>query len=438
MKTYQKMTREELLKEKEKLENAYEEIKAKGLALDMSRGKPGADQLELSMGMMDCLDSKTEIISENGTDLRNYGIVDGIPEAKQLMADMAGVKPENVIVYGNSSLNIMYDQIARAELFGYCGSTPWSKLDKVKFLCPVPGYDRHFAVTEDFGIEMINIPMTENGPDMDLVEKYVNNDPSVKGIWCVPQYSNPQGIVYSDETVYRFAALKPAAEDFRIFWDNAYSVHHLYDDREVDIPEILSECEKAGNPDMVFEFASTSKVTFPGAGIAAIATSKKNLDDIKKHLSLQTIGYDKINQLRHVKFLKDIDGVREHMRKQAEIIQPKFELVERYLTKETKVYGIGKWIKPRGGYFISFEALPGCAKKIVAKCKEAGVVLTGAGAPFPYGKDPDDSVIRIAPTYPSLEELEEAVKVFVTVVRLVSAENLLEEGEFVRPCQKGA
>lgn len=285
---------------------------------------------------------------------------------------------------------------------------------------------------------MINIPMTENGPDMDLVEKYVNNDPSVKGIWCVPQYSNPQGIVYSDETVYRFAALKPAAEDFRIFWDNAYSVHHLYDDREVDIPEILSECEKAGNPDMVFEFASTSKVTFPGAGIAAIATSKKNLDDIKKHLSLQTIGYDKINQLRHVKFLKDIDGVREHMRKQAEIIQPKFELVERYLTKETKVYGIGKWIKPRGGYFISFEALPGCAKKIVAKCKEAGVVLTGAGAPFPYGKDPDDSVIRIAPTYPSLEELEEAVKVFVTVVRLVSAENLLEEEKFVRPCQKGA
>lgn len=438
MKTYQEMTREELMKEKEKLENAYEEIKAKGLALDMSRGKPGADQLELSMGMMDCLDSKTEIISENGTDLRNYGIVDGIPEAKQLMADMAGVKPENVIVYGNSSLNIMYDQIARAELFGYCGGTPWSKLDKVKFLCPVPGYDRHFAVTEDFGIEMINIPMTENGPDMDLVEKYVNNDPAVKGIWCVPQYSNPQGIVYSDETVYRFAALKPAAEDFRIFWDNAYSVHHLYDDREVDIPEILSECEKAGNPDMVFEFASTSKVTFPGAGIAAIATSKKNLDDIKKHLSLQTIGYDKINQLRHVKFLKDIDGVREHMRKQAEIIQPKFELVERYLTKETKVYGIGKWIKPRGGYFISFEALPGCAKKIVAKCKEAGVVLTGAGAPFPYGKDPDDSVIRIAPTYPSLEELEEAVKVFVTVVRLVSAENLLEEEKFVRPCQKGA
>lgn len=438
MKTYQEMTREELMKEKEKLENAYEEIKAKGLALDMSRGKPGADQLELSMGMMDCLDSKTEIISENGTDLRNYGIVDGIPEAKQLMADMAGVKPENVIVYGNSSLNIMYDQIARAELFGYCGGTPWSKLDKVKFLCPVPGYDRHFAVTEDFGIEMINIPMTENGPDMDLVEKYVNNDPAVKGIWCVPQYSNPQGIVYSDETVYRFAALKPAAEDFRIFWDNAYSVHHLYDDREVDIPEILSECEKAGNPDMVFEFASTSKVTFPGAGIAAIATSKKNLDDIKKHLSLQTIGYDKINQLRHVKFLKDIDGVREHMRKQAEIIQPKFELVERYLTKETKVYGIGKWIKPRGGYFISFEALPGCAKKIVAKCKEAGVVLTGAGAPFPYGKDSDDSVIRIAPTYPSLEELEEAVKVFVTVVRLVSAENLLEEEKFVRPCQKGA
>ncbi len=437
MKTYQEMSKGELLKEKAELEAAYAKIKEEGLALDMSRGKPGADQLELSMGMMDCLDSRTDIFSENGTDLRNYGVLDGIPEARKLMADMAGVKPENVIVYGNSSLNIMYDQIARAELFGYCGSTPWSKLDKVKFLCPVPGYDRHFAITEDFGIEMINIPMTENGPDMDLVEKYVNNDPAVKGIWCVPQYSNPQGIVYSDETVYRFAALKPAAEDFRIFWDNAYSVHHLYDDREADIPEILSECEKAGNPDMVFEFASTSKVTFPGAGIAAIAASKKNLEDIKKHLTLQTIGYDKINQLRHVKFLKDINGVREHMRKQAEIIQPKFELVERYLTKETKAYGIGKWIKPRGGYFISFEAVPGCAKKIVAKCKQAGVVLTAAGAPFPYGKDPEDSVIRIAPTYPSLEELEKAVKVFTTVVRMVTAEKLLEE-ESKKQCQKGA
>lgn len=437
MKTYQEMSKGELLKEKAELEAAYAKIKEEGLALDMSRGKPGADQLELSMGMMDCLDSRTDIFSENGTDLRNYGVLDGIPEARKLMADMAGVKPENVIVYGNSSLNIMYDQIARAELFGYCGSTPWSKLDKVKFLCPVPGYDRHFAITEDFGIEMINIPMTENGPDMDLVEKYVNNDPAVKGIWCVPQYSNPQGIVYSDETIYRFAALKPAAEDFRIFWDNAYSVHHLYDDREADIPEILSECEKAGNPDMVFEFASTSKVTFPGAGIAAIAASKKNLEDIKKHLTLQTIGYDKINQLRHVKFLKDINGVREHMRKQAEIIQPKFELVERYLTKETKAYGIGKWIKPRGGYFISFEAVPGCAKKIVAKCKQAGVVLTAAGAPFPYGKDPEDSVIRIAPTYPSLEELEKAVKVFTTVVRMVTAEKLLEE-ESKKQCQKGA
>ncbi len=296
------MSKEELTQELTALKAEYEKIKGMGLALDMSRGKPGADQLDLSMGMLDVLDSKTALKSENGTDLRNYGVLDGIPEAKKLIADVIGTKPENVIIYGNSSLNIMYDQVARAEMFGICGNTPWCKLDKVKFLCPVPGYDRHFAITETFGIEMINIPMTEDGPDMDMVEQYVNNDPSVKGIWCVPKYSNPQGYVYSDETVRSFAALKPAAEDFRIFWDNSYVVHHLYKEDQAQILDILEECKKAGNPDMVFEFCSTSKVSFPGSGIAAIASSETNIADIKKRLTIQTIGHDKINQLRHVKF----------------------------------------------------------------------------------------------------------------------------------------
>ena len=426
MKSYQEMTKEELLQEKEALEAAYAEIKAKGLSLDMSRGKPAAEQLDIAMDIFNVLDEKSIIASENGTDLRNYGILDGIPEAKQLIADMVGTKPENVIVYGNSSLNIMYDQIARAEIFGICGNTPWSKLDKVKFLCPVPGYDRHFAITEDFGIEMINIPMTEDGPDMDLVEQYVNNDAAVKGIWCVPKYSNPQGIVYSDETVRRFAALKPAAADFRIFWDNAYAVHHLYDENQAEILDILSECEKAGNPDMVFQFCSTSKVSFPGAGIAAISASPANIADIKKRLTIQTIGHDKINQLRHVKYFKNMDGIKAHMKKHADIIRPKFQMVDELLKAEIGSRGIGSWVNPMGGYFISFEALEGCAKAIVAKCKEAGVVLTGAGSPFPYKNDPKDSVIRIAPTYPSTEELKEAAEVFVTVVRLVSVEKLLE------------
>ena len=401
-------------------------IKEMGLSLDMSRGKPAAEQLDLSMGILDTVDAKSVVKSENGTDLRNYGVLDGIPEAKKLIGDMVGAKPENVIVYGNSSLNIMYDQIARAEIFGICGNTPWSKLDKVKFLCPVPGYDRHFAITEEFGIEMINIPMTEDGPDMDMVEQYVNNDAAVKGIWCVPKYSNPQGVVYSDETVRRFANLKPAAADFRIFWDNAYVVHHLYEDNQAQILNILDECEKAGNPDIVFQFCSTSKVSFPGAGIAAISASAANIADIKKKLTIQTIGHDKINQLRHVKFFKDQKGIQEHMMKQAAIIRPKFEMVEEMLTEEIASRGIGSWMHPLGGYFISFEALEGCAKKIVEKCKEAGVVLTGAGSPYPYKKDPKDSVIRIAPTYPSMDELKEAAKVFTVVVRLVSVDKLLE------------
>ena len=372
------------------------------------------------------LDSKTALKSENGTDLRNYGVLDGIPEAKKLIADVIGTKPENVIIYGNSSLNIMYDQVARAEMFGICGNTPWCKLDKVKFLCPVPGYDRHFAITETFGIEMINIPMTENGPDMDLVEKYVNNDETVKGIWCVPKYSNPQGVVYSDETVRRFAALKPAAADFRIFWDNAYVVHHLYKEDQAQILDILEECKKAGNPDMVFEFCSTSKVSFPGSGIAAVAASKANLEDFRSYMQIQTIGHDKLNQLRHVKFFKNIDGLHEHMRKHAAILRPKFEMVLNTLDRELGGLGIGEWTKPHGGYFISFDSMEGCAKAIVAKAKEAGVVLTGAGATYPYGKDPKDSNIRIAPSFPTPEDLGKAAEVFVLCVKLTSVEKLLE------------
>ena len=423
---YNDMSKEELLALKESLNKEYAEAKAKGLALDMSRGKPSAKQLDVSLGLLDTINSSSDLKTLDGTDCRNYGVLDGIPEAKKLMADMMGTTPDHVIVYGNASLNIMYDQISRAYTHGILGNTPWCKLDKVKFLCPVPGYDRHFAITERFGIEMINIPMSESGPDMGMVEEYVSKDASVKGIWCVPKYSNPQGYTYSEETVKRMAALKPAAEDFRIFWDNAYVIHDLYDDNKDEIADIISECEKAGNPDMVFEFASTSKVSFPGSGIAALATSANNIADIKKQLTIQTIGHDKLNQLRHVRFFKDINGLKEHMRKHAEFIRPKFEAVESILEEELSGLGIGSWTEPKGGYFISFDAMDGCAKAIVAKCKEAGVKLTGAGATFPYGKDPKDSNIRIAPSFPTPEEMKQAADLFVLCVKLVSVEKLLE------------
>ena len=423
---YNDMSKEELLALKESLNKEYAEAKAKGLALDMSRGKPSAKQLDVSLGLLDTINSSSDLKALDGTDCRNYGVLDGIPEAKKLMADMMGTTPDHVIVYGNASLNIMYDQISRAYTHGILGNTPWCKLDKVKFLCPVPGYDRHFAITEHFGIEMINIPMSESGPDMGMVEEYVSKDASVKGIWCVPKYSNPQGYTYSEETVKRMAALKPAAEDFRIFWDNAYVIHDLYDDNKDEIADIISECEKAGNPDMVFEFASTSKVSFPGSGIAALATSANNIADIKKQLTIQTIGHDKLNQLRHVRFFKDINGLKEHMRKHAEFIRPKFEAVESVLEEELSGLGIGSWTEPKGGYFISFDAMDGCAKAIVAKCKEAGVKLTGAGATFPYGKDPKDSNIRIAPSFPTPEEMKQAADLFVLCVKLVSVEKLLE------------
>ena len=427
MAAYKDMSREELLQEKAALEAQYEEVKARGLKLDMSRGKPSAAQLDLSMGMMDILNSTTDLKCAAGVDCRNYGILDGIDEAKELLADMTEVSKDNIIIYGNSSLNIMYDTISRSVTHGVMGSTPWCKLDKpVKYLCPVPGYDRHFAITEHFGIEMINIPMTPDGPDMDLVEKYVNNDPMVKGIWCVPKYSNPQGLTYSDETVRRFARLQPAAEDFRIYWDNAYGIHHLYDDKQDHLIEILMECKKEGHEDMVFKFCSTSKISFPGSGVAAIGASKANLEFIKKQMTIQTIGHDKLNQLRHVRYFKDIHGMVTHMRKHADILRPKFEMVLDGL-QELGELGIGSWINPRGGYFISFDSMPGCAKAIVAKAKEAGVVMTPAGATFPYGKDPQDSNIRIAPSFPTLEELKAATEVFALSVKLVSIDKILEE-----------
>lgn len=424
---YADMSKDELLKLKSEVTAQYDEMKAKGLKLDMSRGKPNVEQLNLSMGMMDAL-SGSELVCEQGIDCRNYGVLDGIVEAKRLLSAMIECPIENIIIYGNSSLNVMYDTVARSFTHGVMGSTPWSKLDKVKFLCPVPGYDRHFAITEFFGVEMINIPLNSDGPDMDMVEKYVNNDPAVKGIWCVPKYSNPSGISYSDETVLRFAHLKPAAEDFRIYWDNAYCIHHLHDEPENQdhILEILSECEKAGNPDIVYKFCSTSKVTFPGSGIAAISASKANLDYIKKQMTIQTIGHDKLNQLRHAKFFGDFNGMVEHMKKHAAILRPKFNAVIDALESNLSGTGIATWTNPKGGYFIGLDVLDSCAKKVVSLCADAGVKLTGAGATYPYGKDPHDSNIRIAPTFPSTEELEQACKVLVLCVKLAGIDKILE------------
>ncbi len=426
MKAYQELSKEELLALREELHAAYEDVKGKGLKLDMSRGKPGVSQLALSMPMLDVINSDSDMKTVLGNDTRNYGDLDGIGECRRLLANMMSVKKDNVVICGNSSLNIMYDTVSRSMTKGVNGSTPWSKLDKVKFLCPVPGYDRHFKITEYFGIEMVNVPLLADGPDMDLVEEYVNNDPAVKGIWCVPKYSNPTGISYSDEVVRRMANLKPAAEDFRLYWDNAYCIHHLYDDKQDEILNILEECEKAGNPDMVYIFASTSKVTFPGSGVSAIASSLENIKFIESQMTVQTIGHDKINQLRHARYFKDIEGMKEHMRKHADLMRPKFEAVLNVFEQELGSLGIGQWTKPNGGYFISFETMEGCAKAVVAKCKEAGVVLTGAGATFPYGIDPKDTNIRIAPSFPTPEEMAQAADLFVLCVKLVSVDKLLE------------
>lgn len=417
------MDKGEILALKKQWCDEYDKFKAMNLKLNMARGKPSPEQLELSMDMFNVLDEKSVLKGINNDDYRNYGILDGIPESKKIFSKMLGVSEDEIIIGGNASLNLMYDIISDSYAFGVNGSAPWCRLDKVKFLCPVPGYDRHFAITEKFGIEMINVPTDENGPDMDMVEKLVSEDDSIKGIWCVPQYSNPSGYVYSDETVKRFAALKPKAKDFRIFWDNAYCIHHLVDDPKV-ILNIMDECKKNGNENLVYIFGSTSKITFPGAGVAALASGKENISYIKKNMSIRTIGYDKINQLRHALYFKDYTGLVEHMKKHRDLIAPKFKVVDDALEKEIAPLGIGNWTKPEGGYFVSFDSLPGCAKRIVELCKEAGVTLTGAGAAFPYGKDPEDKNIRIAPTYPSVDELKTAMEVFCLSVKIASAEKL--------------
>ena len=419
MKTYAEMSREELLSEKASLEERYNEFKARGLKLDMSRGKPCKEQLDLSVALNDVADYVS-----NGVDVRNYGMLDGIPSCKKLFADLMGVKPENVIVGPTSSLNLMFDYVSQCYTHG-AGSTPWCKLDKVKFLCPVPGYDRHFTILEHFGIEMINVDMKQDGPDMDAIEELVK-DPSVKGMFCVPKYSNPQGITFSDDVVRRIAALKPAAEDFRIVWDNAYCVHDLVEDGDklLNIFDVLPEY---GNDDMVVEVCSTSKITFPGAGVSAIIASDNNIKMIKSRLSAQIISYDKMNQHRHVVFFGDANGVLNHMKKHAAILKPKFDIVIKTLNEELAGKGIASWFAPKGGYFISLYVMPGCAKRVAQLCKECGLTLTGAGSAYPYHKDPDDSHLRIAPTYPSLDEVETASDLLCVCVRLAAVEKLLTE-----------
>ncbi len=427
MTTYASMSREDLQREFTDLRKQYDSYCAAGLSLNMARGKPSSAQLDLSLPLLDTINSSSDLTALDGTDCRNYGVLLGLPEARELMASLVGARPEQTIVLGSSSLNAMYDAIARAWTHGIAGDKPWGEQGSVKFLCPVPGYDRHFAICEHFGIKMIPIPMTEDGPDMKAVREFVEQDTAIKGIWCVPQYSNPQGYVYSDETVRAFAALKPAAGDFRIFWDNAYAVHHLYDDeRQKHVLNILEECEKLGTADMVYEFCSTSKVTFPGAGISALITSERNVAEIARAMQPQTIGYDKINQLRHVRFFNGLDGVKEHMSKHAELLRPKFERVLDILDEDLAETGIASWTKPDGGYFISYAGPEGTAKRTVELAKQAGVVLTGAGATWPYGKDPHDSDIRIAPSLPVLEDLELAARVLTVCARLASIEKLLE------------
>lgn len=427
MKAYSDWNKEDLLQEKANLENKWKEYCAQGFQYDMSRGRPCTEQLDLSNEMLDVVSTATGALNREGLDCRNYGVVDGMPQAKEMLADIMETRPENVIVFGNSSLNVMYDVIAKNMLRGVCGGEPWFKQEKVKFICPVPGYDRHFSICEFFGIEMINVDMTPEGPDMDQVEPLVESDPAIKGIWVVPKYSNPQGISCSDEVVRRFARLKPAAEDFRIFWDNAYCIHDIFEDKRDDLLDLIEECKKVGNPDLVYEFCSTSKISFPGAGIAGMATSDRNKSDIREALTKQTIGPDKINQLRHVRFFKDKAHLTEHMKKHAAIIRPKFELfLNRFKEEQLEELGVGSWIRPNGGYFIAYEAPEGCATEIIRKAKEAGMVMTPAGAPFPYHKDPKDSVIRIAPTLPPMKEIEVCVEIFIVCAKLTVVEKVLE------------
>ena len=417
---FSKLSQPELAAARRELEERYAEFQARNLKLNMARGKPGADQLDISDAILESANPK---FAADGTDCRNYGGLEGLPEMRKFFGDVLGIDPENIIVGGNSSLNLMYDAMSRLMLFGTQGNAPWGRLPKVKFLCPAPGYDRHFAVTQEFGIEMITIPMTADGPDMDLVEELVKSDPAVKGIWCVPLYSNPEGVVYSDETVTRLAAMECAAPDFRIFWDNAYGVHHLYE--PVVLKDIFKACDEAGHSDRVLYFFSTSKITYPGAGVSMVASSAANCAEILKHMTIQTIGHDKLNQLRTLQLLKDAEGLKKQMEKQSALLRPKFELVLETLEKELAGTGLAQWKKPRGGYFVALDTLDGCAKATVQLAKEAGVTMTGAGATFPYKNDPRDRNIRIAPTYPPLDELAVAMELFCICVKLAAVRKLV-------------
>ena len=421
---YQEMSQRELQREYRKLSAAYREMEQQGLHLDLSRGKPSPEQLELSRKMLDEVNSGSVLDSVDGTDCRNYGGLDGIPEAKALLAGMVGCRPEQVIVGGNSSLTLMFDILSHAMIDGLLGGTPWCQVLDRKFLCPVPGYDRHFAMTEHFGFELVPVPMLPDGPDMNLVERLVHEDASIKGIWCVPKYQNPTGVVFSHEVVKRFANLKPAAKDFRIFWDNAYCVHDLYPEEAEPLPDILSLCEQAGSPDLVYEFCSTSKAAFPGAGISGVAASAANLIELRRVWKFATIGPDKLNQLRQARFFRNTAGLKAHMARHADLLRPKFERVEAILKEDLARSGAGSWTEPKGGYFISFNTLPGCAARTVELCKKAGVKFTPAGATWPCGRDPEDRNIRLAPSYASLEEIELAVRLFTICVRLAALESL--------------
>lgn len=421
---YQEMSQRELQREYRKLSAAYREMEQQGLHLDLSRGKPSPEQLELSRKMLDEVNSGSVLDSVDGTDCRNYGGLDGIPEAKALLAGMVGCRPEQVIVGGNSSLTLMFDILSHAMIDGVLGGTPWCQVPNRKFLCPVPGYDRHFAMTEHFGFELVPVPMLADGPDMNLVERLVREDASIKGIWCVPKYQNPTGVVFSHEVLERFANLKPAAKDFRIFWDNAYCVHDLYPDEAEPLPDILSLCEQAGSPDLVYEFCSTSKAAFPGAGISGVAASAANLIELRRVWKFATIGPDKLNQLRQARFFRNTAGLKAHMARHAELLRPKFERVEAILKEDLARSGAGSWTEPKGGYFISFDTLPGCAARTVELCKKAGVKFTPAGATWPCGRDPEDRNIRLAPSYASMEEIEAAVHLFTICVRLAALESL--------------
>lgn len=422
MTEFAEMSKEELEQAKEAADKDYEELKSRNLSLDMSRGKPAPSQIDHANGM---LKEMTDYHTKSGMDVRNYGVLDGIPEMKELFSELLDIPAGQLIVGGNASLNLMFDAVMRLFVFGTMGEKPWGRLDEVKFLCPSPGYDRHFTICETLGIKMIPVPMTKEGPDMDMVEELVGSDTSIKGIWCVPKYSNPQGICYSDETVDRLASMKTAAKDFKIFWDNAYGVHPVFED--VKVKNIIDACEEAGTKNRPYYFFSTSKITFPGAGVSLIASSDENIKEIKKVMGAQTIGYDKVNQLRHVQFFKNAEGLRAHMQVLADCMKPKFETVLKYLNRELEGTGLASWEEPKGGYFVSVDVYPGCAKEVVRLAKEAGVVLTGAGATYPYKKDPEDSNLRIAPTYPTVEELEQAMELFCVCVKKAALHKLVKE-----------